>query len=212
MKKEKENGRGMIKALIFLVAILFIIGLIIKSLNTNFNEQKADNIMSDMLLIQGACKVLNENKLRTKSEEELVGTKMSSIQIIESNQEENIQEETDKDEGEEGTQSEDNSEQNINSNIMYDTIEEFKKIQVISEEEYEKYYILTDEDLEKLKVDVKNEKNAYYLINYDSNEVILTKGYEGKYKLSDMEKTEKDENVDIEVENASENGEEEKKE
>lgn len=67
-------------------------------------------------------------------------------------------------------------------------IEDFKKVEVVTEEEYAKYYVLTDKNLEDLKINVTNEKNSYYLINYETNEVIITKGYEGKYKISEIEK------------------------
>lgn len=33
---------------------------------------------------------------------------------------------------------------------------------------------------------MQNEKDSYYIVNYDDNEVYITKGYDGKYKLSEM--------------------------
>ncbi len=69
-------------------------------------------------------------------------------------------------------------------------ISNFKALNIIEESAYEKYYMLTNEDLEKLNIKVWNEEGAYYLVNYDDNEVIITSGINGKYKLSDMEKGE----------------------
>ena len=69
-------------------------------------------------------------------------------------------------------------------------ISNFKALNIIEESAYEKYYMLTNEDLEKLNIKVWNEGGAYYLVNYDDNEVIITSGINGKYKLSDMEKGE----------------------
>ena len=43
-----------------------------------------------------------------------------------------------------------------------------------------------DVDLESLGLDFRNEKNARYLINYDTREVAITCGYEGQYLLSQM--------------------------
>ena len=66
-------------------------------------------------------------------------------------------------------------------------IKEFLNKNIIPEEEYKNYYVLTDDDLKRLDVDVKNEENAYYLVNYTSEEVIITSGLNGKYKLSEIE-------------------------
>lgn len=72
-------------------------------------------------------------------------------------------------------------------------ISDFKKAGIIEESEYEKYYMLTDDVLKELKIDVSNEKGSYYLFNYDSFEVIITGGIDGKYKLSEMKLDEKQE-------------------
>lgn len=66
----------------------------------------------------------------------------------------------------------------------------FKVLNIIEESGYEKYYMLSNEDLVKLNLSIGNEEGAYYLVNYDENEVIITSGINGKYKLSDMEKEE----------------------
>jgi len=120
------------------------------------NDVKDNAIKSDMLLIQGSCKVLYEESVMKKEEDKLVGTKLS--------------------------------EANDKEEINKDTIENFKKTKAIEESEYEKYYILTDENLTGLNLEVKNAENSYYLINYETQEVIITAGYNGKYKLSDIEK------------------------
>lgn len=83
-------------------------------------------------------------------------------------------------------------------------ISRFKELNIIEESQYEKYYMLSNEDLEKLNIKVWNEENAYYLVNYDENEVIITSGINGKYKLSDMEKEENEEESK-ETENQEEN-------
>ena len=46
--------------------------------------------------------------------------------------------------------------------------------------------MLYDNDLESLKVDFLNEKGAYYIVNYETGEVIYTSGINGKYKVSEM--------------------------
>jgi len=73
-----------------------------------------------------------------------------------------------------------------------------KENNIISAEEYEKYYALSDEDIEKLGIEnVKNEEDSLYILNYDdTSEIIISKGiaYIGRdkvFKLSDL-KTEKE--------------------
>lgn len=75
-------------------------------------------------------------------------------------------------------------------------INEFKGKNIINESEYEKYYCLNNENLEQLNLEIENEENAYYLINYDDDEVIITNSYKGKYKLSEFN-NESDENGDV---------------
>lgn len=203
---KKESGKGMIKALLLFIIVVAVIVWICMSIGNNIKTQKDDNIVSNMMLIKGKCKVFNENRIRNNQEEStLIGTKLSEITKTEENQE--------------GENQEEKSSDSIDEKIKV-IIEEFKNTQAISEEEYGKYYVLTDANLEELKVDVKNEANSYYLINYETNEVIITKGYEGKYKLGEIEevranienKEEKQENNDDNQEENKENNEEENKE
>lgn len=71
-------------------------------------------------------------------------------------------------------------------------IEEFKTLGVIeeNEENYDSYYVWSQQVLDELSVNVKLAENEYYIVNYDTNEVITTKGIKiGDviyYKLSDI--------------------------
>ena len=63
---------------------------------------------------------------------------------------------------------------------------------VIPESEYEKYYILKDADLATAGLEITNYEESYFLINYETYEVIVTQGCnisddEILYKLSDIE-------------------------
>ena len=65
------------------------------------------------------------------------------------------------------------------------------KNNVITEQDFNNYYVLKDEDLAKLEIDITNEKDSYYIVNYDSLEIIITQGCEISkdkilYKLSDI--------------------------
>lgn len=75
-------------------------------------------------------------------------------------------------------------------------IENFINLNLIAEDQLEDYYMLTDENLAELNLNVKNEEGAYYIVNYNQNEVLITKGIDGKYKLSEMEKEETENKVE----------------
>ena len=41
----------------------------------------------------------------------------------------------------------------------------------------DKYYALSNEDLSGMELDIQNEENSYYIVNYEDNTVFITKGY-----------------------------------
>ena len=65
----------------------------------------------------------------------------------------------------------------------------------ITEENFDKYFILNSKDFETMGIahELKNKEDALFVVNYDENEVIYTKGIKVngniKYKLSDIIKT-----------------------
>lgn len=71
-------------------------------------------------------------------------------------------------------------------------IEEFKTLGVIASDDknYDSYYVWSQQTLNDLSVNVKLAENEYYIVNYDTNEVITTKGVKiGDklyYKLTDI--------------------------
>ena len=74
-------------------------------------------------------------------------------------------------------------------------INEFLEKNVISQEEYEKYYLLDQASLEQMDLqELVNKYKGYFIVNYDNYEVIYTEGYENEnkiwcYRLSDLHKT-----------------------
>ena len=151
---KKENGLGILGIIILIAFICAVIIGFYYIYTKQKDRQKDNDIKSNMLLIQGACSVLYENCVMNKTEDQLIGTKISQIEE--------------------------------NEEINKDIINEFKNKNIITEEQYEKYYVLTDGNLSELKVDVKNEADSYYIICYETEEVIITAGYNDKYKLSDI--------------------------
>ena len=146
---KNEDGLGIISIIII---ILIITGLItggVLYINKSLNTEKNEDIKANMLLIQGATRVLKQNSIVQKNTDMFVGTKISEMQDDE-------------------------------------IINNFKALNIIEEGQYEKYYCLNNEDLKQLNIEVENEEGSYYLVNYDDDIIIITKGYEGKYKLSEI--------------------------
>lgn len=169
MKKEKAVG---MLGVIILIAFVIASGILIyKNVRTQISKSKEGNIESNMLLIQGACKKLS-NKASVSKDVKLIGTKLSDL----TNSEENASK------GESSSKDENTSEEKNDEDIDKEIIKEFLSKDIIKEN-YDKFYVLTDKDLESLQIKVVNEKDAYYIVNYESNEVYITKEFEGKYKL-----------------------------
>lgn len=211
---KKENGIGMVAVAIGIIAIIAIITTIVIVIKGIYKDMNEKNIKANMLLIQGKCKVVQDNSIMKKNQEDYVGTKLSEFKDIDENEKNNKENDNSGEESAEASSEEqqsseeqnsetnneenkeDNKEEdkNKNDNKKLGIIEYFKTLELIPAEEFEKYYVLTDDDLQKLNLDFKNEKDAYYLINYETSEVIFTKGLNGIYKLSEMSTDEQEEN------------------
>ena len=186
-----------------IVAVVTVINVVIKNSKTNL---VTSDLKSNMLQIQAKCRVLNDKAdMNNKIDEERKGTKLSTFKSEEQIKqeaeeaakkaaEENGENAENKEntEGEQKTETaateEKKEEKNDPDRIkgVAEIVEEFKKLNIVSESDYDKYYVLEDVDLESLGLDFRNEKNARYLINYDTREVAITCGYEGQYLLSQM--------------------------
>lgn len=198
---KKENGIGMVAVIlciIIIIAVITTIVIIIKGIYKDIDEK---NIKANMLLIQGKCKVIQDNSLVKKNQDDYVGTKLSEFKDIDdigeaNNENKDEQEQEQNDEQNSETNSEENKSENENKdeNKKEGIIEQFKKIDLLPVSDFDKYYVLTDDDLQKLNLDFKNEEGAYYLINYETSEVIITKSLNGIFKLSEMSTDEQEEN------------------
>ena len=186
-----------------IVAVVTVINVVIKNSKTNL---VTSDLKSNMLQIQAKCRVLNDKAdMNNKIDEERKGTKLSTFKSEEQIKqeaeeaakkaaEENGENAENKEntEGEQKTETaateEKKEEKNDPDRVkgVAEIVEEFKKLNIVSESDYDKYYVLEDVDLESLGLDFRNEKNARYLINYDTREVAITCGYEGQYLLSQM--------------------------
>lgn len=186
-----------------IVAVVTVINVVIKNSKTNL---VTSDLKSNMLQIQAKCRVLNDKAdMNNKIDEERKGTKLSTFKSEEQIKQEAeeaakkaAEENGENAENKENTESEQKTEtaateekkeeKNDPDRVkgVAEIIEEFKKLNIVSESDYDKYYVLEDVDLESLGLDFRNEKNARYLINYDTREVAITCGYEGQYLLSQM--------------------------
>lgn len=77
----------------------------------------------------------------------------------------------------------------ISDNRENEIVAEFLSKKILDETKLEKYYFLTDDNLKELGLDLKNEANSYYIVNYEENTVFITSGYNNdeniEYKLSE---------------------------
>lgn len=69
-------------------------------------------------------------------------------------------------------------------------ISEFLNKNIIDSNKLDKYYALSNEDLSNMNLDVENEENSYYIVNYESNEVFITSGYVSENNSSTIYKLE----------------------
>ena len=222
---KNENGLSFLGVFFVIIFIIFIITFAIKYGFQKFNSVKCNDIKSNMLLINGACKVISDEATVNKNTDNYIGTVLTqyksqgSLKNAADQQNQDSKEETQTDASQDNKEqaqtdasqdnkeqaqtdaSQDNKEQastdggqNNKEQTAVDDgkiddpiIKEFLNKNIIPEEEYKNYYVLTDDDLKRLDVDVKNEENAYYLVNYTSDEVIIKSGLNGKYKLSEIE-------------------------
>ncbi len=146
---KSENGLGIISIILIIIVIAAIVTASVFFINKKIDDSKESDIKSNMLLIEGATKVLKQNSIVQKNTDMFVGTKISDMPDDE-------------------------------------LINNFKALNIIEESQYEKYYCLNNENLKQLNLDIENEEDSYYLVNYDEDIIIITKGYEGKYKLSEI--------------------------
>lgn len=180
-----------------IVAVITVINVVIKNSKTSL--ETAD-IKSNMLQIQAKGRVLNDKAdMNNKIEEERKGNRLSSFKTEEEKKKEaeEAAKKAAEENGENGesaapvevTQQEvkkDEKEDPNKEKTLDEIVNDFKKLNIIPESDYDKYYALEDADLEFFGLNFKNEKNARYLINYDTREVGITCGYQGQYLLSQM--------------------------
>ena len=176
-----------------IVAVITVINVVIKNSKTSL--ETAD-IKSNMLQIQAKGRVLNDKAdMNNKIEEERKGNRLSSFKTEEEKKKE--AEEAAKKAAEENGENaapveatqevkKDEKEDPNKEKTLDEIVNDFKKLNIIPESDYDKYYALEDADLEFFGLNFKNEKNARYLINYDTHEVGITCGYQGQYLLSQM--------------------------
>jgi flagellar biosynthesis GTPase FlhF len=183
--------------MLIIVAVIIVINAVIKNSKTSL--ETAD-IKSNMLQIQAKGRVLNDKAdMNNKIEEERKGNRLSSFKTEEEKKKEaeEAAKKAAEENGENGENAapvevpqqevkKDEKEDPNKEKTLDEIVNDFKKLNIIPESDYDKYYALEDADLEFFGLNFKNEKNARYLINYDTHEVGITCGYQGQYLLSQM--------------------------
>lgn len=137
---KKESGMGLLAIIFIIVLIIVLVVLGYYTVKKITKDKKLEDIKANMLLIQGKCKILEENTKVNKNEDNILGKKVSDMK---ENQ----------------------------------IVAQFLEKNIIPEDKLEKYYVLSNEDLNNMEIDVQNEENSYYIVNYEEDSVYITKGY-----------------------------------
>ena len=74
---KRENGLGMVLMIIIIIIICLVATGVIYFYFQKKSDIRENSVKSDMLLIQGACKVNYESNVMKKTTDELIGTKLS---------------------------------------------------------------------------------------------------------------------------------------
>ena len=56
-------------------------------------------------------------------------------------------------------------------------VSEFLTKEIVPGDKLDKYYALSNDDLSAMGLDIQNEENSYYIVNYEENTVFITEGY-----------------------------------
>lgn len=153
---KNQKGMGHITTTICIVIISLLVLGIAYNVQDKYQEEKAQNYETDMLLIQGKVKVMGQEATIQKNEELLKGRKVSE-------------------------------------NLEDEEVVKLLENKVISqdEEKFSKYYILAKENLEEIGLNGIELNEGYYIVNYDTYEIIFTKGVSIEestfYKLSELQ-------------------------
>ena len=137
---KKESGMGLLAIIFIIVLIIVLVVLGYYTVKKITKDKKLEDIKANMLLIQGKCKILEENTKVNKNEDNILGKKVSDMK------EDQI-------------------------------VAQFLENNIIPEDKLDKYYVLSNEDLNNMEIDVQNEENSYYIVNYEEDSVYITKGY-----------------------------------
>lgn len=168
---KRNKGITLITLVITIVVLLIIAGIAVYSGKETIKKAKLEELKTNMLLIQAKAKEYVENANFK------LGTKIDEAQ--ENERDDRISKAKEELKGNE-----------IQKSDIDITIRD-------KEGKYIYYYKLTEDQLKEIGLsDVKsNTQDGEYMVEYDLEkaqvEIYNTKGYEGKYSLTDIEKIEK---------------------
>lgn len=164
-EKVMKNQEGVT---LFALIITVIIIMVLASVTTYMGIESLDKlrlqtISTNMLMIQIKCKSYAEKAAFSNDTSELKGTLLSTV-LEDSSSEEYLE---------------------VNKLIENGTIS-------TDDEYYDKLYLITPEDLVEMGLEIET-NGAYYIVNYHTEEVYYTQGYEINdityYKLSELQVT-----------------------
>lgn len=170
MKYKLQSGITLVSLTITIIVLSIIAGVAVYAGLDVIETAEVQTLNTNMLLIQIKCKTLSEKATFEKDDTLLKGTTVTSIMESAS--------------GDEYTK--------VNDLIN-------KGVISTEEEHYNKYYLLTNQDLIDMGLEDAIVENEYYIINYETEEVIYTKGVEIEdvtyYKLSELQNSSSSESI-----------------
>lgn len=209
---KQENGKGTLK-FVFIICAILIVGFgIFKYIQSLINKEQVKDLHADMLLVQAKVEMVKGKNSVNSDENPLIGIKASEIvnqytalieyeknelnekymEIMQTEQQPKQPTETPE---EQTTENQENTYNGPDITLIKQyNISKFINNNVLTSEEYEKYYLLNDDNLNSLDLgELVGRYKGYFIVNYDTYEVIYSEGYENSnglwcYKISDLNK------------------------
>lgn len=168
MKKNKDRGITLASLVITIIVLLIIAGISVYSGTDIIKRAKLEELKTNMLLIETKAKECVEN----------ANFKLGKIDNL-------------------GDDEKQNRINEVKKELKGTEIDEADNID-IEKSEYNYYYKLTEDNLKDMGLsNIKlSDTDGLYIVKYDIKnakveEIYNTKGYEGKYSLTDIEQIEK---------------------
>lgn len=174
---KKQSGMSLIMLLLLILVIIIIAVISISLLKNKLDEEKFENLKTDMLSIQGKVKVIGQEMIKSKEKDvekaKAISVDNQNVSMLKGKK--------------------------VSENMEDEEIKKLIENKIINEqdENFDKYYILEREHLDEIGLNEIIIKEGKIIVNYNTDEIIYSKGIELDkkvyYKLSEIENLNKEE-------------------